>query len=218
MRVHLKLQATQNTVPFNYQPQITGAFHKWIGQNNLHDATSLYSFSWLSGGEKKGDGLVFKQGATLHFSAYDDQIIKKLIEGIQLDPYINFGLTVTEVMIQQTPDFTNKEVFFIASPVLIKRTEGEREIHYTYEQPEADVLLTETIKNKLRKAGLDDSNITIAFDKSYQSPKTKLVYYKSIGNKANMCPVIIEGTPQQIAFAWNVGVGNSTGIGFGALK
>lgn len=218
MRLHLELQATQNTIPFNYQPQITGAFHKWIGQNNLHDATSLYSFSWLNGGEKKGDGLVFKQGASLHFSAYDDQIIKKLIEGIQLDPYINFGLTVTEVIIQQTPEFSSKEVFFLASPVLIKRTENEREIHFTYNQPEADALLTETIKNKLRKAGLNDSNITISFDPNYQNPKTKLVYYKSIGNKANICPVIIQGTPQQIAFAWNVGVGSSTGIGFGALK
>jgi CRISPR/Cas system endoribonuclease Cas6 (RAMP superfamily) len=30
--------------------------------------------------------------------------------------------------------------------------------------------------------------------------------------------VIIKGTPEQLAFAWNVGLGNSTGIGFGALN
>ena len=28
----------------------------------------------------------------------------------------------------------------------------------------------------------------------------------------------LKGSPEQIAFAWDVGVGNSTGIGFGALK
>ena len=218
MRVHLKLKSDLQTIPFNYQPQLAGAFHKWIGQNNLHDATSLYSFSWLQGGEKNRDGLVFKQGASLHFSAYDDQIIKKLIEGIQQDPTINFGLTVSEVIIQQTPEFGSKEVFFLASPVLIKRTEREREIHFTYDQLDSDMLLTETLKTKLRKAGLDDDNTTVAFDRTYPKAKTKLVYYKNIGNKANICPIIIEGTPEQIAFAWNVGVGNSTGIGFGALK
>ena len=39
-----------------------------------------------------------------------------------------------------------------------------------------------------------------------------------IKNKASICPVIVKGTSEQIAFAWNVGVGNSTGIGFGALN
>ncbi|MGN9307593.1 CRISPR-associated endoribonuclease Cas6 [Enterococcus faecium] len=58
----------------------------------------------------------------------------------------------------------------------------------------------------------------MSFDRTYYAAKTKLVYYKNIGNKTSICPVIIEGTPEQIAFAWNVGVGNSTGIGFGALK
>jgi len=29
--------------------------------------------------------------------------------------------------------------------------------------------------------------------------------------------VIVEGDPRAVQFAWEVGVGNSTGIGFGAL-
>ncbi len=79
-------------------------------------------------------------------------------------------------------------------------------------------LLTETLKRKLKIAGLPDDKINVSFQSDYSGAKTKIIYYNNIGNKVNICPVIIEGTPEQIAFAWNVGVGNSTSIGFGALK
>lgn len=218
MRIYIKIRSENKPVPFNYQPMITGAIHKWIGENEVHDKTSMYSFSWLKGGRKKGDNLIFENQTSFEFSSYDNNLIKKIINGIQNDPIINHGLEVSEISIQETPIFSNKEIFFVSSPVLIKRKEQEREIHFTYDQKETDLLLTETLKTKLRRAGIDDNNIHLAFDRSYQGAKIKLIYYKSIGNKTNICPVIIEGTPEQIGFAWNVGVGNSTGIGFGALK
>lgn len=218
MRIYIKIRSENKLVPFNYQPAITGAIHKWIGKNEVHDKTSMYSFSWLKGGRKNGDSLVFENETSFEFSAHDNALIKSVVKGIQNDPVLNYGLEVSEIVIQETPKFSNKETFFVASPVLVKRTEEEREIHFTYDQLEADRLLTETMKTKLRRAGLDDSNIQLSFDRSYYGAKTKLVYYKNIGNKTNICPVIIEGTPEQIAFVWNVGVGNSTGIGFGALK
>lgn len=218
MRIHITLRSDNKLVPFNYQPAITGAIHKWIGKNEVHDKTSMYSFSWLKGGRKNGDGLIFENGSNFEFSAHDNILIKQLILGIQIDPMINYGLEVSEIVIQETPRFSKRETFFVTSPVLVKRTVEERDIHFTFDQLETDKLLTETMKTKLKRAGLDDSNIQLAFDRSYYGAKTKLVYYKNIGNKANICPVIIEGTPEQIAFAWNVGVGNSTGIGFGSLK
>lgn len=218
MRIHITIRSENKFVPFNYQPAITGAIHKWIGKNEVHDKTSMYSFSWLKGGRKYGDGLIFENETSFEFSAHDIGLIKGIVKGIQSDPAINYGLEVSEIIIQRTPKFSNKEIFFVASPVLVKRTDQEREIHFTYDQSEADKLLTETMKTKLKRAGLDDGNIQLAFDRSYYGAKTKLVYYKNIGNKTSICPVLIEGTPEQIAFAWNVGVGNSTGVGFGALK
>lgn len=218
MRIYIKIRSDKKPVPFNYQPMITGTIHKWIGENEVHNKTSMYSFSWLNGGHKKGESLIFENETSFEFSSYDNNLIKKIINGIQNNPIINYGLEVSEIVIQETPLFSNKETFFVSSPVLIKRTEQGREKHYTYDQIETDHLLTETLRTKLRKAGLDDNNIHVAFDRNYHGAKTKLVYYNSIGNKVNICPVIIQGTPDQIGFAWNVGVGNSTGIGFGALK
>lgn len=57
----------------------------------------------------------------------------------------------------------------------------------------------------------------VSFDKNYFNPKTKLVRINGIDSRANFCPVIIEGNPEAIRFAWNVGVGHSTGCGFGAI-
>jgi len=218
MRIHIKIKSDNSVVPFNYQPVITGAIHKWIGENEIHDKTSMYSFSWLKGGRKNGDGLIFENETSFEFSAHDNGLIKSVIKGIQNDPTINFGLEVSEIVIQETPSFSNREIFFVSSPVLVKRKENEREIHFTYDKVESDGLLTETMKTKLMRAGLNADNVQVGFDRNYSGAKTKLVYYKQIGNKTNICPIIIHGTPEQIAFAWNVGVGNSTGIGFGSLK
>lgn len=128
------------------------------------------------------------------------------------------GLEVVSIKIQEDPVFENNSVFYVASPVLIKRKVGERIKHFTFKEKESDAYLTETFKTKLKKAGLPDEDVGIQFERDYLNPKTKLVHYKGIGNKVNICPVRIFGSPEQIAFAWNVGVGNSTGIGFGALK
>ncbi|MHA4812069.1 CRISPR-associated endoribonuclease Cas6 [Flavitalea flava] len=218
MRVHLTLRSQNRPVPFNYQPQMTGAIHKWIGKNELHGSTSMYSFSWLQGGRKRGEHLVFEQGARFEFTAYDIDLIKALIRGIQIDPGINFGLEVSDLSIQETPLFAEKEVFYVSSPVLIKRYQEKKIIHYTYENPQSDNLLTETLKTKLRIAGIADNNVSVNFLRDFPEARTKIIYYHKVGNKVNICPVEIAGTPEQIAFAWNVGIGSCTGIGFGALK
>lgn len=220
MRIYITTSASKETIPFNYQPMLTGAFHKWIGKNSIHDKTSLYSFSWLNGGRKIKNGFKFDQNGHYFISAHNEAIIKSLIEGIRNDSFIGNGLFVKEISI--IPDLEEvgleEKLFYSASPILVKRSEGEREIHYHFDDPQSDALLTETLKYKLKLAGLQHENVSVEFDRSFPSAKTKLIYYKNIGNKANMCPVVIKGTTEQITFAWNVGVGNSTGIGFGALK
>jgi CRISPR-associated endoribonuclease Cas6 len=218
MRIFIKILANNSLIPFNYQHLLTGAIHKWWGVNKWHNETSFYSFSSLIGGQKNGDKLLFTGSTGFFFSAHEKRMITDLIKGIQLDPLINFGLTVSEIKICKTPKFRTKEIFFAQSPIFIKRKIENREVHFTYNQPEANQLLTETLISKLKKAGIPHEGVKIEFDKKYNGAKTKLVYYNKIGNKTNICPVIIEGTVEQIEFAWNVGVGNSTGIGFGAIK
>jgi len=218
MRLHFNLSPSKTLVPFDHLPGLVGALHKWIGQNNIHNDLSLYSFSWLKGGGITKWGLNFKYGASFFISAFDDSLLKQIIMGIQAQPEINWGMEVRDIIIEETPTFSEKERFQVASPVLIKRRIGEREHHFKYSDAETNNLLTETLQHKLNKAGLADNSLNVRFDEQFAFPKTKKVNYKGIGNIANICPIIIEGKPESIAFAWNVGIGNSTGIGLGALK
>ena len=160
------------------------------------------------------DGVWLKEGSYMFISSYDTILLKNIIKGIQESPGLFNGSVVKDIMIKETPSFATQEQFVVASPIFVKR----KEKHYTYKDKETNALMTETLQTKLKKAGLPDDNCTVAFDSSYALPKTKLISYNKIKNRCSVCPVIVKGTPEQVAFAWEVGIGSSTGIGFGTLK
>lgn len=219
MRIYLKLTPNTKTVPFNYQQMLVGAFHKWLGQNELHDDISLYSLSWLTHGERTKNGFNFPNGSTFFVSSYRDELLADLINGIQKGQNINWGMKVNEIIIQRTPNLGNKQYFLAQSPIHIKRTDRETgNIDYYFPKDKvANMYLTETLQNKLKKAGIKGT-ATVKFDLDYKNPKIKKIDFNKIGIKGTLCPVIVEGDPRAVAFAWEVGIGNSTGIGFGALK
>lgn len=220
MRIIIKTSKNQSIVPFDYIPLMVGAIHKWIGsKNDLHGTLSLYTFSWLKGAEKVKSGFNFPKGASFFISAHDEKLINKIMKGAMDLPELFFGMSVKEISLVNNPSFEKEEVYFpVASPVLIKRKEEERVNHYLFNDPKSDELLTETMAKKMSMVGIDSTGLSISFDRSYHAAKTKVVNYNGIKNKGNVCPVIVKGSPEQIEFVWNVGVGNSTGIGFGALN
>ncbi len=142
-----------------------------------------------------------------------------MIDGIQKDPTMFCGLSVSEIILQQeAPNFSNKDVFFVASPIFIKRKNDKQIEHIIYNDARANSYLKETLLTKMQIAGIEDHSFDIQFDNSYSKASTKLIDYNGIKNRANWCSVIIKGKPETKLFAWNVGIGNSTGIGFGAIK
>lgn len=218
MRIHLKISGSRELIPFNHQHLLTGVIHKWIGRNEEHGKLSLYSFSRLERGEVSKSGLKFEEGTSLFFSAIDVDLVKKVISGIQSDPLMFHGLKVSEIIIQEDPDFSQRDSFSAASPVFIKRRVDDKIEHIKFDDSRAGLCLVETLRSKMKSAGMEDDSLDIQFDLAYTKAKTTLVTYNSIQNRANICPVIIRGMPETKAFAWNVGLGNCTGIGFGAIK
>lgn len=218
MRIHLHLTPNREIVPYNYQPALVGAFHKWLGENNLHDDVSLYSLSWLSHGRPMKRGLDFPNGSSFFISAPDPALLTSLIQGVFKGHAIRWGMEVSEVNIQRTPSFGTSRRFIAQSPILIQRKTPEaKQVEYYFPGDEkANDLLTETLHTKLKNAGLN-YEASIRFDATYTRPRTKLIQYRKINIKASLCPVIVEGDERAVQFAWEVGAGNSTGIGFGAL-
>lgn len=219
MRLYIRLSKNRSVIPFNYQHLLTGCVHKWIGDNNeVHGNRSLYCFSWLQNTRTNSNGLNLSRDSYFFISAYDVELIKRITKGVLADSNAFCGTKVLDLQVVDAPNFTNEERFILNSPVLLRKNEGNQTKHVTYKDPEFDELLTINAKSKLRRANKVDEGLILEWDKTYPSPKTKLVTYKGIGNKATLAPIIVKGTPEQIAFLWTVGLGESTGIGFGSIK
>jgi CRISPR-associated endoribonuclease Cas6 len=220
MRLHFFLTSNRQAVPFSYQHFLTGALHKWLDANRLHDRLSLYSLSWLDGGRMRAGALEFSGGARFFISLHDESLVEPIVNSALADPEVCCGMHVSRIEQQPTPRFGTRHTFKVGSPVLAKSKEVDGKVkHYLFSDPEADATLTATLRHKLDKAGLGapHNHATVSFDKTYRNPKIKLVTIKNIHNRATICPVTVEGTPEAVAFAWNVGVGNGTGSGFGSL-
>lgn len=217
MRLHFNLTPNTEIVPFDYQHYLIGTFHKWMGWNVIHDEISLYSLSWLQGGNMVKNGFDFSNGASWFISFWDEAIGKQLIFNALKEQNVCCGMMVKEIQIQNTPNFSCKERFKVSSPIFIRKyDENKKAIHLTFKDKDANLYLTETLNTKLKVANLNYS-IKVKFDTNYSNAKTKLVKIKNISNRANFCPVEIEGDSEAVKFAWNVGIGHSTGSGFGAL-
>lgn len=222
MRLYIHTSPNRQTVPFDYQSTLVSAFHRWLGPNALHDSLSLYSLSWLSAGRASKQGLRFYEGSQFFISCPDSALFQQLIGQIQASPQIDWGMEVRELLLEPPPDFGESETFFLQSPVLIQRDvdtdAGRNKRFYYVDDPESDALMTETLQRKLAKAGKGHLSVSVSFDRSYPRIKTKAATYKGITSKGTLCPVIVEGDAEAVRFAWEVGIGNSTGIGWGALK
>ena len=221
MRLQLYLEAPER-VPFDYLPTLVGAFHRWAGHDaGRHDGLSLYSLAWLRGGRAGRGGIRFPDGAHWFISAPDEALIHALVGGVVRAPDLGLGLRVRDARLLRAPEFAAGEhAFRVASPVFIKH-ETDRDQpadHLLPGHPLADELLTATLRHKLRQAGLDDAGAAVRFDPAFvATAKSKLFRYKQVQCRGGVCPVLVSGSAAQIGFAWEVGVGHSTGIGCGAL-
>jgi CRISPR-associated endoribonuclease Cas6 len=218
MRIHIRTTPNKESVSFNYQPKLVGILHKWLGENELHGKPALHSFSWLLNSKIGAKGLNYPNGARLFISFHDDTYLRQVVKSIMSNAEMCYGMEAIEVTIEENPDLTNRTLFRSASPIFIRRMEDEKDIHYTFDNENSGKLLEETLLHKMELAGLPkDESLKIQFDNSSGRAKTKVIDYRGIKSRVNLCSVIIEGKPETKVFAWNVGLGNSTGVGYGAI-
>lgn len=217
MRIYFQLTPNTQPVPFNYQHKLVSLFHRWLGHNELHDDISLYSLSWLQNGRARKGSLDFPHGAQFHISAPDQNLLAELISGIHAGWKVGWGMEIHSVTLQRTPDFGPQRRFIARSPILVQRRNEDGQQKYYFPKDEnVDEYLTETLRHKLNRAQLT-ADVQVAFDHDFPNPKIKGIQYKGLHIKACACPVIVKGDPRAVAFAWEVGIGNSTGIGFVAV-
>lgn len=219
MRIYLKLSDNHKVIPFNYQELLTGVIHKWIGPDNeCHGQPGQLSFSWIQNTKSTTKGINLEHGAYFFISSLQETLIKDIVRGVLQDPEMFCGVWVTDVKMENPPKFSHVQKFLMASPVLIKVKEDSSIRHVTIEDEDFEEKLTISFKNKLEKAGVSSHGASIQLDPDSSFRTTKLIVYKGVKNRASLAPIIITGNKEQIEYAWSTGIGNSTGIGFGALK
>jgi CRISPR-associated endoribonuclease Cas6 len=221
MRLNLRLSSNSEPVPFDHLHQLTGTLHKWLGENEVHDGLSLYSFGWLRNARVHRGALDFRGGTTWTISFADPSLGKRALAGIMDDPDVTCGMEVREVQLEESPAFDSEHRFLVDGAVLTRRNrdDGGRD-HLTFEDPTSDETLTRTLHRKLTAAGMaeDAEHTRVRFDRAWEGAKRKVVTLKGIQYKTSVCPVIVEGSPEAVLFAWLAGVGELTGSGFGALR
>lgn len=226
MRFCIRLSKNVETIPFNYYYQLAGIFHNWVGPNDLHDLMSLYNVGALHDRRTHvhAKGLEFPSGADWTIGVYNEEIAERLIAGLLLKPFEFYGMKILHVKRQEPPVFkTSTNYYWASAPILTrwKAQPGQSREHLIYTDPRTTVTLTQTLRHKADEAGLamywkEDTHV--AFDKEYPKAKTKLIKVKNTENRANLCPVIINAHEKIQYLSWVVGVGDSTGIGFGSLN
>jgi CRISPR-associated endoribonuclease Cas6 len=222
MKLHIRLSPNRTPVPFGYSYQLGGALHKWLGENNRwHGALSLYGYSWLSGSERGEDtqALYFPRGADWYIGFPEQEGVFNLLKGMMMDREVLCGMKIRDVREVEPPDFGLLHRFVANSPILLrdKREDGSHD-HVLWTDSRADTLLTARIRRKLDDAGLVDERIHVAFDRDYAHPKQKVVHLKGQRLKCSVCPIEATGSPRALRFLWEVGAGELTGMGFGALR
>lgn len=224
MRLLLQLSPSPETLPYNYAYPLAQRLHQWLGRENpYHDNVSLYSFGTLHGAKPVEGGLRFPEGATWRISCWHQAMAMQLMDAIFAAPAVAFGMQVEEVRAQPRQQFGTRYTFFADSPILLKQfdkqTEKVNHITFRHNAALATALLNQSLHTKLQAAALpyttDDFNLQFV---PTASAKTRLIDIHGIKNRASLCPVRIEGPQEVLQLAWLAGVGNSTGVGFGALK
>jgi CRISPR-associated endoribonuclease Cas6 len=225
MRIAFDLSPPNTLIPFTYPYELARQVHFWLGaQNPWHGSLSLYSLSFLWGSEATEAGLRFPRGAGWAVSAWDREMLARLIERFPERSELRWGMRVERAQVLPPPPFDNgRSRLWATSPVLLKDRDpaSGQTVYITYKAPaRASELLTAALHRKLDAAGCPDrwKELTLSFDQGYSKAKTKLINIKGIRHRASLCPLIAEGPAEAKQFLWSAGAGHSTGMGFGAIR
>ena len=226
--MRIRINFTKNTVgvPINNQHLLNTYIHlKCLGYGNeYHNAHSNYSISGLCGGRMNPDKetLNFENGAFIVATTEDTTFLGKFVSGVVSNPIFTHGMSFCGIEYITDSDLCNDYNYFqTLSPIIVKLSEVDRKTEFlTVDNPRFNELLTNNVRNKLQKINpaLDLSKFKIELVKDTKNvPKIKRVLVKNVLNVANHCTLKVYGGKQVANILYNLGIGKSTGSGFGTI-
>jgi CRISPR-associated endoribonuclease Cas6 len=221
--MRIKINFTENKTPVNVDNQSTvnGYIHRCLGEGNkYHDTPSDYSISLLCGGKlnKETRKLSFKNGGYIIVSSIDSEFINKIILGVMNNPDFIHGMRFCGIEPIEEQLYNGWNHFFTLSPFLIKDRWNEGKRFVTLEGDDFEVRVESYLKNKLNAidSDLDLSDFKVEIPE-HKGHKVKKVMIKNVINHANSCQISIFTNKKVASILYNIGIGQSTGCGFGTI-
>lgn len=222
--MRLKISFSKNTsdVKVNNQSLINSWIHKCLGVNNVyHNVKSDYNISHLYGGKLNADKqtLSFENGGFLIISSKNNEFINKMLVGIINNAELINGMKFSGV------DYINENFldgwnhFSTLSPFIIKNYTSKKIYKFlTLKDPGFEQQVKSYLINKLSKIDptLELSNFDVKIPE-HPNHKIKKIMIKNVINTANQCQISIFTNKKVAELLYNIGVGQSTGSGFGCI-
>ena len=219
--------SSREIVPFTYMDDMMKFLHvDVLGENNeFHDTISLYSVSPLFGSKKVNNGFIFNKGAIWIIRTPDKNIFKHFYKKLKyaIGNNLKIGLILQSVDFNIDNFVNNKEkIIFKTSPVFLgdNKNKLSKKEHITFKHgiETTTKKIKETFLGKINKLGynINEENFNVEFNMNNKNMKTKSI---SFGNHYNVCTnnpeIIVTGNSDVIGLFYSLGIGKSTGCGFG---
>lgn len=203
-------------ITINNQKMLNSYIHRCLGKNNeYHNSFSDYAISSLQGGTATKDGfLLFNQNPYIIVSSNNFNFISKLINGVQFSGEEMCSMKYDRMEIEEYKTHNYFDKIVTISPILLK-DKSNRKI--TINDDEWVNTLTNQCKSKLHHLGIDDDSFKIEI-RNKNKAKSKLIWVGDVFNPCSMVSLIVYGNKKTRLALYNVGLGNSTGSGFGTIK
>lgn len=218
MRIKINFKPSTVEIPAKEIINLTKSYlHRIIGNNNdYHGKPSNYAITPLMRGKynKDNKSYSFPYGTYIVFSTLDNNLMDIIFSNIYKVKFDNnlqfFGIDIIE------EKFTNGNNYVTTlSPILLR---NNKELTYLDKEDFENILTEKTIKKlKYANQNLNTENLSIklTYDDSYN--KINIIPVNNIPNKTSQCNLVINTNKKVMETLYNIGLGISTGCGFGTF-
>ena len=221
MRIKINFNGSNTEYKKNSLHQVKGWFeNNVLGRNNdKHNDASYYSLSPMLGGIRTAEGEKFPNGGYVYFTTNSDEFMSKVAMALF---NMNNSVAVGDLAyknFEMSKDFhihSDYDIVRTVSPILLKSNHKKITIKDDGFLP----LLRERSVEKLVANGMDKAKADTLSIELFHKENAQVIdmQYNGIHNFATKAMFIVKGHRQAREALYNMGIGSSTGCGFGTVS
>lgn len=220
MTIKINFKSSNTIYKNNCLHLVKGWFeHTCLGNNNdLHNKYSNYSMSPMLGYTRCKRGEQFPNGGYIIFSTPSSELMEKVVMSL-------FNGSGTKVGDMQYNNFefindahihSDYDIVRTVSPILLKHDDKK----ITCNDDNFIAMLTDQCKKKLVANGIEPNKAKTLKLEMFHPENSAVVdmQYNNVHNFASKIMLIVKGNAEARKTLYDLGIGNSTGCGFGTVS